>query len=100
MVRYEDLHLEPQKYIYRAIVLATKTRVSVQAINNAYFRHEFSHEVGARPELSHSMWQGKIGTWREYFTKKEADLVQYYLGDLMQDMGYIDGPNWVHEVKM
>lgn len=100
MIKYEDLHLEPQKHIYRVIRMVTGERVSVQEINNAYFRHEFSHELNQRPELNHSMWKGKIGTWKEYFTRREADLVQYYLGDLMLDMGYIDSPDWVHEVKL
>jgi hypothetical protein len=99
-VKYEDLHINPQRTIFLAILFATGERVSAQEINNAYFRHEFGHELGAKPELSHSMWKGKIGTWREYFTQKEADLVQYYIGDLMLDMGYIDGPEWVHEVRM
>jgi hypothetical protein len=82
------------------IYQAVGERIPSIAINNAYFRHERSHELNIRPELAHSMWQGRMGTWQEYFTQKEADLVQYYLGDLMQDMGYIDGPGWVHEVKM
>lgn len=100
MIRYEDLHLDPIRQIGRVIYQAVGERVPSIDINNAYFRHERSHELNIRPELAHSMWQGRMGTWREYFTQKEADLVQYYLGDLMLDMGYIDGPGWVHEVKM
>jgi hypothetical protein len=100
MVKYEDLHLDPLKHLFRVIVLATGERISVQDINNAYFRHERSHELNLHPELAHSMWKGQIGTWREYFTQREADLVQYYLGDMMLDIGYIDGPEWVHEVQM
>ena len=97
-VRYEDLHIRPIPTIDRAIYLVTGRRVSAQAINNAYWRHEFGAELARRPELYHSMWKGKIGTWREHFTKREADFMQHNLGDLMMEQGYISGPDWTHEV--
>lgn len=97
-VRYEDLHIRPTATIGRAIEQAAGVKVSTIDINNAYFRHEFTHELSVHPELNHSMWQGKMGSWRDYFTRREADLVQSYLGDLMYDQGYITGPDWVHEL--
>lgn len=98
MVKYEDLHLRPAQTIGKAIYQATGEKISTMDINNAYFRHEFTHELSLHPELNHSMWRGKVGSWREFFTRREADFVQNYLGDLMIDQGYITGPEWAHEL--
>lgn len=100
-VRYEDLHIDPISNLQRIVNKLTKQRISSQHINNAVFDLEFSSfKARNAPLMDHSMWQGKIGAWREYFTNVEADLCQKFWGDLMLEQGYIDGPGWVHEVRM
>lgn len=101
MIRYEDLHVDPLGNLQRVVYGLTRRKVSSQHINNAVFWLEFgAFKARNTPLMDHSMWQGKVGAWREYFTRKEADLCQYYWGDLMLEQGYISGPEWVHEVRM
>ena len=99
-VRYEDLHIDPQTALQRVVYGLTGNRVSSQHILNGVFWLEFStFKARNAPYMDHSMWTGKVGNWREYFTKNEADLCQYYWGDLMREQGYIAGPEWVYEVR-
>ena len=99
-VSYEDLHVNPLGHLQRVVYRLTGRKVSSQHINNAIFDLEFStFKARHEKEMEHSMWLGKVGTWREYFTKAEADLCQYYWGNLMLEQGYTGSPDWVHQVK-
>jgi hypothetical protein len=99
IIKYEDIHTTPFLTLDKAIYAITGERVSGQAINNAIFNQDYHRVRALYPELEHSVWRGQVGTWKEFFTRREADLVQATIGDLMMDLGYITSPDWVHEVK-
>ena len=100
-IRYEDLHIDPVHYLARAIFQLTHFRWSTQDIINGVFRQEFGRIKAAyQPTQDHAMWQGVTQNWRNYYTRRDADLTQAYFGNLMLEQGYIDSPDWVHEIKL
>lgn len=100
-IRYEDMHLQPVRALGYVIFKLTGLNWSSQDINNGVFRQEFSRiKTIKAPTQDHAMWTGQPGNWRNYFTRRDADLTQALLGDLMLEQGYITSPDWVHELKL
>ena len=96
---YEELITEPILALERVTNTLTGQTFSRAEISAAIHRQEFTKVKAAHPELAHHMWTGKIGIWRNHYSRSDAELVQNLFGGLMMEQGYITGPEWVRECK-
>ena len=100
MIWYEELHESPAYTLYGIIKwleLDWDSDEIEYRISTAIQRQSFDTAL-ARLGDPHSMWKGKIGTWREYFTVESGKEFNSQLGPLMLELGYIDTLDWWKEL--
>lgn len=87
---YEKLHKSGPNELYRiAIQLGVQTKFRV--VQAVYDKQRFELHNSKHP---HSLWRGRVGNWREYFTPEQGRVITSYLGTLMMEQGYIKELDW------
>jgi len=98
MVLYEDLqHEECAEEIARIIKELTGETVNASHVVKVCRRQSFDVAL-ARLGDPHSMWRGKVGSWRHFFTREAGRVYDEYIGDQMLEMRYIENRDWWKEL--
>lgn len=89
--RYEWLHADPVGELHRMHCAITGNTLAEGIIRNIVLRQSFDR---LKPAYPHSMWRGKVGTWKRYFKRRHAKRMDEILGAFMLDQGYIPDRDW------
>lgn len=93
---YEILSLDTAGELVR-ICTALGFTVSKAKATKAAARQTIAN-AQKRTNDTHTYRRGVPGTWREYFTRKDAELFQLHLGKSLEFLGYETGDDWVMDV--
>lgn len=71
-------------------------RPSRSHVTDVYNRQTF---IRARDRgHQHSIWEGVVGAWRQFFDRQTGELFDERLGGLMLELGYIENRDWWREL--
>lgn len=98
MLRYEDMHLQPLETFSKAVAaigIKKTTEEITRAIKASSFdklkKQELESGFRERPHVARSFFRsGKIGSWRESLSEKQAGLIIEHHAETMHRYGYLD----------
>lgn len=97
ILRYERLHSNP---LHELALVAEylEMDIPVSKIKLAIKRQSFDN---MRKQINddHFMRLGKVGDWRNHFTKEQARKFNDILGEFMLAQGYVDSLDWWQEIE-
>ena len=95
--RYEWLHSKPVEELGRIGQVLTGEEIPVPKIELAIERQSFPAMQGQIND-DHFMRLGKVGDWRNHFTREQGKKFNDVLGEFMLEQGYIDNLDWWMEL--
>jgi len=98
-VRYEELSDRDTAidWLRDTVEIISNRSFPLSHVTDVYNRQTF---VRARDRHGdqHSMWQGIVGAWRQFFDRQTGELFDEQLGELMLELGYIKNRDWWREL--
>lgn len=98
-LRYEDMLMDVEGHLSRAIQDITGDKPDADKIKHAVSQHDFERvtkRTKGAEDVSSFMRKGISGDWRNYFSAEAARVLDAYAGDLLIELGYEQDHGWVN----
>lgn len=92
-IRYYALHTRPSEALRGIIERVIHADYAEEVYLRAIARQGIQ-QAQRRYQDTHHLRQGKVGDWRNHFTREAGRLMQERYGSLMRRQGYIDRSDW------
>ena len=99
---YEALLKDTGNELSRIVSLMTGSDPELRRINEIVEQFSFKRQTGRNhgEEDKHSfLRKGISGDWKNYFSPEAAEIFDHYAGDMLMELGYESGREWVAGVK-
>ena len=102
-VKYENLLKNTKDELKRIIKEIGIKSIDEDKIEEIFEKFSFKNQTGRKPGEENPksfLRKGVAGDWKNKFSKKAAEIFNYYAGDLLIKLGYEKDKGWLKKVKV